>query len=363
MNFAIARSSAGVDLATTRGADSQSAIGSPSVDRPMEALEPSLIGYDRAMAEGSTRGALTWDDRDGGVAWHLELDRSILLPAQLVTGRLSIRAEHAVDARGLVITLIANEHWKHRETRTTGQGQTTTTVVTSRQDVAHEPVRLRGELHLGEGETFATEFELPVPPDGPASLQADDAGLDWTVEAKLDIPGGMDSTIERGVIVAQPTALLRAGAVQLGELALYDSADTGELEGDGATAAIELQPAPLVCGAPFTGSVTLQARSGTKVRGVRAELRVHVEATVSQGESETLTVWTGQLDGASGGDASDLAGDRTYRIQGTLPDRPLPSIELPHGKASATFHLILDRPWAADTHLVRDVAIATTAEI
>jgi len=312
---------------------------------------------------GSTKGALTWDDRDGGVAWHLELDRAILLPGQLVTGRLSLRTDRAVDARGLLVTLIAIEHWKHRETRTSGQGQTTTTVVTSRQDVAHEPVQLRGELHLGAGETLATEFELPVPPDGPSSLLADDAGLDWTVGAKLDVPGGMDSSIERGVVVAQPTALLRAGAVHLGEFALYESADAGEPGGDAATATIQLAPAPLVCGAPFTGSVKLHAGTGTKARGVRGELRVLVEATVSQGESEVITAWTGQLDGAAGGDASELAGDRSYAIQGTLPDTPIPSVELPHGKATATFHVILDRPFAPDTHLVRDVAIATTAEV
>lgn len=102
------------------------------------------------------------------------------------------------------MALTASEHWKHRESHTDGQGHTTTTVVTSRADVIHEPVQLRGDVHLGPGETLETEFELPVPPDGPASLQADDAGLDWTVEAKLDVPGGLDSRIEREVVVAQP---------------------------------------------------------------------------------------------------------------------------------------------------------------
>ena len=305
---------------------------------------------------GVKRGVLAWDEHSGGVGWHLELDRSILLPAQLVTGRLSIRAERGVDARALVIALTANEHWKHRQSSTDGQGHTTTTVVTSRQDLTHEPVQLRGEVHLGPGESWTTEFELPVPPDGPASLQADDAGLDWTVEAKLDVPGGLDARIERGVIVAQPTALLRAGAVHLGEYALYESADAGE---DGAAATIELKPAPLVCGAPFSGRIDLRVADASHIRSVRAELRVLVKATVSEGEQETVTLWTGDL--APLGET--LGAATSFEISGTVPARAVPSIELPHGRTTATFHVILDRPLAPDTHLVRDVAIATTAEI
>jgi hypothetical protein len=303
---------------------------------------------------------LAWDEHSGGVDWHLELDRTLLLPGQLVTGRLSIRADRELEARGLVVALTATEHWRHRQSQTDGAGHTTTTVVTSRDDLTQEPVQVRGALRLAAGETLATEIELPIPPDGPATLQADDAGLEWTVEAKLDIADGFDSRIERGVVVAQPTALLRAGAVPVGEFALYESADAAA---DGATASIELRPAPLVCGAPFTARVTLHASPGTKVRGVRAELRVLVEATVSQGERETITLWTGHLATSAGGGTEDLAGDRTFEVTDTLPATPLPSIELPHGRASAKFHVILDRPLSLDTHLVRDLAIATTAEI
>jgi hypothetical protein len=305
-------------------------------------------------------GKLAWDEHSGGVDWHLELDRSVLLPGQLVTGRLSLRAEHEIEARGLLIALTAVEHWRHRESSTDGQGHTTTRVVTSRADVMHEPVQLRGALALSPGETVSMDVELPVPPDGPATLAAEDAGLDWTVEAKLDVPAGLDSRIERGVVVAQPTALLRAGAVHVGEFALYESADVAA---DGITASIELRPVPLVCGAPFSGRVTLQVPQGAKVRGVRAEVRVLVEATVSQGERETITAWAAALSSAGESGTEELAGTRIFEVSGSLPGTPLPSIELPHGRASATFHVILDRPFAPDTHLTRDVAIATTAEI
>jgi hypothetical protein len=308
----------------------------------------------------SPASKVAWNEHSGGVDWHLELDRSVLLPAQLVSGRLSLRSERRIEARGLVVALTAAEHWRHRETRSDGAGHTTTTVVTSREDLTHEPVQLRGAFEVGAGQSLRIEFELPVPPDGPATLQAEDAGLDWTVEAKLDIAGDLDSRIEGDVIVAQPTALLRSGAVPLGELALYESADVAA---DELTGSIELKPAPLVCGAAFTGRIVLRASESTRVRGVRAELRVHVEATVSGGEKQSIVLWSGVLATAGPEGVGDIAGERTYEVAGALPPLAVPSVELPHGKTSATFDVILDRPWAIDTHLSRDVAIATTAEI
>jgi len=165
---------------------------------------------------------LAWNERSGGVDWHLELDRSLLLPGQLVTGRVSLHSDRRIEARGLLVALSATEHWRHRETHTDGSGHTTTSVVTSREDLAHEPVQVRDALTLREGETLKIEFELPVPPDGPATLEAEDASLEWMVQAKLDIAGGLDSRIEGSVVVAQPAALLRAGAVPVGEFGLYE---------------------------------------------------------------------------------------------------------------------------------------------
>lgn len=301
------------------------------------------------------RSTGAWDEDSGGGSWHLELDRLALIPGQLVNGRVSFRAHGSIEARGIVVALKAVEHWRWRQTQTTGTGQVTTRVVTSRADLTHEPVELHGALRLTAGESFEQAFQMPVPPDGPASLAADDAGLDWTIEAKLDIEDGLDSRIERPVTVVQPTALLRAGAVPLAELALYESADVAD---GGITGTITLKPAPLVCGEAFAGQVELKLPGSESLQEIRAELRVKVEATVSSGESETITTWAGQL-----APAGQVDGTASFAISGTVPARPLPSIKLPHGRASATFHVILAKAWAADIHLVRDVAIATTGEI
>ena len=299
--------------------------------------------------------ALAWEASSGGVTWHVELDRTVLLPGRLVGGRLSIRADGEINARGVLVGLVAEEHWRHRVTERDANGNTSTRVVRSTNELLREPVQVHGALQLAAGETWTATFEQPVPAMGPATLVADDAGLDWTFEAKLDIVGGFDERIERPIVVAQPTALLRAGAVNVGEFALYESVD---ITGDEIKASMKLEPMPLACGEPFSGRIELSLPSPVNLQEIRAELRVEVEATVSEGEREEITAWSGVL-----APAGTYRGTVSFDVQGNLDARPLPTIELPHGKAGATFRVILARAWAIDTHLVRDVAIATTTEL
>jgi hypothetical protein len=296
-----------------------------------------------------------WQESSHGVAWDDSLDTQLLLPGRLTAGTLSITADGPFEARGLVAALVAVEHWQHEESSTDGQGNTTTRTVTSTDELVREPVQLSGPIQLAAGETRRFSFEMPVPPLGPASLDAKVAGLTWTFEAKLDRPGLPDSRIEIPVIVVQPVALLRAGVVHVGEFALYPEAAAGK---DDLTAAITLDPLPLCSGAPFRGSVILRSAETRRLQEIRAEIRVKVEATVSRGKDETITAWSAVI-----APSAEVQGERTLQFDGTLPATPLPTIELPHGKASAQFHLILATAWARDPHLVRDVTIATTLDL
>ena len=297
----------------------------------------------------------TWQQSSHGVAWQLELDSDRLVPGRLTAGTLTVAPRDSMDARGLVAALVAIEHWQHEETTTDGQGHSSTRTVTSRNELRREPVAVTGPLQLAGGETRTFPIQMPVPPLGPASLEATVAGLTWTFEAKLDQPGRPDSQIEVPVRVVQPVALLRAGVVPVGEFALYPDADAGR---DGLTAAITLDPLPLCSGAAFHGSVILRTAAARRLQEIRAEIRVRVEATVSSGKDETITPWAAILV-----PALDVQGERVIQFEGSLADTPLPTIELPHGKASAAFHLILATAWARDPHLVRDVTIATTLEL
>jgi hypothetical protein len=296
----------------------------------------------------------TWEDTSHGLAWRIDLDRDRLLPGRLVAGQVSVTADGETEARRLVVTLIGVESWQHEETTTDAGGRTSTHTVTSTAELPRVPVELSGPLRLARGETRTWPVSLPVPALGPASVEATVLRVAWTVEAKLDRPG-FDSRIEAPVWIVQPVALLRAGVVHVGEFALYPEADAAV---DDLTAAIELDPLPLCSGAPFRGHVTLRTGHPRRLQEIRAEIRVHVEATVSSGKDEWLTAWAQTLV-----PALDFDGERRLDFEGLLADTPLPTIETAHGRTSAYFHLILATAFARDPHLVRDVSIATTLEL
>jgi Arrestin (or S-antigen), N-terminal domain len=296
----------------------------------------------------------SWQATSHGAAWQVELERDHLLPGRLVGGQVSVTADDDIDARQVVVTLIGVESWQHEQTTSDGQGHTTTRTVTSNAELPRVPVELSGPLHLAAGESRTWPVQIPVPGLGPASVEGTVLRVAWTIEAKLD-RSGFDSRIEVPVRIAQPMALLRAGVVHVGEFALYPEADAaiGNL-----TAAIELDPMPLCSGAPFRGHATLRTDHLRKLQEIRAEIRVHLEATVSSGKDEWLTAWASTLV-----PALELDGERRLDFDGTLSDVALPTIETAHGRLSASFHLILATAFARDPHLARDVSIATTLEL
>jgi hypothetical protein len=96
------------------------------------------------------------------------------------------------------------------------------------------------------------------------------------------------------------------------------------------------------------------------VQEVRLELRVVADVTVPGGHHDEIVAWRGVLQSGPG------------PFGGPLTEHPftaepvgawLPSLDLPHGRARAEFHVILAQAWAPDIHYVREVALATTAEL
>jgi hypothetical protein len=290
-----------------------------------------------------------------GIDWILELETDGLLPGRLARARVQLTAHHAVNARGLLATLIGTEKWQYAQSQPRAGGGFETRTVTD-EDSTRVPVQLAGAVVLSDGATRSFDLDIPVPPLGPASLDATVSSMAWELEVKLDQPGWMDSAIVVPVRVLQPTALLRAGVVHVGQFALYPAADA---QTDGARASIELDPMPLCLGAPFSGSLTIETTEPTRVKEVRFELRVHVESTVNSGREEDMTIFVGQV----AGEGELQAGTEVIPFRAELPRMDLPTIELPHGRAQATVHVILARAWAPDPHLVRDVALCTTTEI
>src|SRR4051812_18311461 len=187
------------------------------------------VPYDpRAIRTEGVTMSSSWRADSHGIQWVATLDSDRLLPGRLTAGSIAITADDRFEARGLVAALVAEEWWQHEESSTDGQGHVSTRTVTSRRDLVHEPVQVSGPVVLERGEARSFAIQMPVPPLGPASLEATVAGLAWRFEAKLDRPGQLDSGIDFAVRVVQPIALLRAGVVHVGEFALYPEADAGD---------------------------------------------------------------------------------------------------------------------------------------
>ena len=291
-----------------------------------------------------------WSGSSGGAAWQVELVTDRLLPGRLAEGRVTVTAERDIDARALVATLRGEERWRH----VVSNGKTTT-IVTSREDYPPVAVVVAGPLRLARGDVHAFALAIPVPPLGPATLDAQEAAVSWTLEAKLDIPNGSDSGIEVPVRIVQPVALLRAGVVRVGEFALYEAAGA---QGGGVSGSVELDPVPLVAGEAFRGRLVLAPSEPMDLQVVRLEVRVLVESTVSGARHETFTPFEAVVSGPA-----RLAGELEIAVEGVLGERALPTLTTEHARATAQVHVILARLLARDAHLVRDVAIATTSEL
>ena len=290
---------------------------------------------------------------DGAVDFELSLDRRELLPGQLATGSVRLAFRHAVEFRGIVASLTATEQWQWKRTTQGANGQTTTQTVTERHELQRLPVMLEGPGSHGAGDTRDFRLELPIQPLGPATFEATVSRLTWRLEVKLDVPG-FDPSIETDVVVLQPMGLLKAGVIDVAEFALWPSADAAS---DGARASIALDPVPLCIGGRFGGRLSI-VTGVTRVQEVRLELRSKVEATVSSGLKEEITLWTGRVAGEG-----EFGGDTALPFEGLLTGGWLPTIRLPHGRSNATFHVILAKALARDTHLVRDIAICSTTEL
>lgn len=287
---------------------------------------------------------------NGGVFWSVELERQLLLPGRAMAGTVTFTPTSGMEIRGCIAALVATEQWQYTETTSDGQGHSRTRTRTATSELQRLPVMLSGPTTLVAGEAKTYPLQIPVPPLGPATFEATVTRLTWELEIKLDRPG-FDASVTVPVVVLQPTALLSAGVVRVGQFALYESADVadGQMAGK-----ITFKPVPLCLGAPFTGSVEMAGSPPSRLKEIRMELSVKAMSTVNNGREEKILLWQAKLPASTTG---------TIPLEGQLPAMWLPTVELPHGRSDAVFDIVFARSLAADDHLARDVALASTTEI
>ena len=163
---------------------------------------------------------------DGGVAFRLDLDSDTLLPGRVATG--CVRSSSGRD-RG------PRDHRQPDRHRDCGRRRKpTATRMATTPDEDRDVDRgaaARCPSMLGRTGVVCCRREPGVLVGDPgaaararATFEATVAGLTVAVEVKLDVPG-FDPDVTADVVVLQPTALLRAGVVDVAQFALFPSAD------------------------------------------------------------------------------------------------------------------------------------------
>ena len=288
--------------------------------------------------------------------WAVELDPPILLPGRSVAVFLTYSPDRDHEGRAARAVLRCEE--RYRYSRTEGSGSTAHNVThTGVEELARLEVKLADAQRFHAGQPISWHTTFDVPGLGPASFEGDALRCDWTLEASVDVPMGLDPLLVQPVHVAQPMALLRAGVIDTGQYGLFEDAPVNL---DALPAQIRIEPVPISLQAPFQGVFTVEMAGMTKVQEVRVELRVVSEVTVQGGHHDEIVASRGVL----------VPGP--VEFGGPLTEHPftaaasgawLPSVDLPHGRSRGRFHVILAQDWAPDIHYQRDVALATTSEL
>jgi hypothetical protein len=288
--------------------------------------------------------------------WTVACDPPVLLPGRSVAVALTYRPERDLEARGVRAVLRCRE--RYRYTRTEGAGTTAHRVTkTGVEELARIEVELAGPLRVIKGQPLTWHCSFEVPPLGPASFEGEALRCDWTLEANVDVAMGLDPRLEETVHVAQPMALLRAGVVDTGQFGLYEESPANL---DALPAQIRLRPVPISLQAPFEGAFTVEMAGKGEVQEVRLELRLLSEVTVAGGHHDEIVAWAGVLQPGPGLFGGPLA---EHPFNAEASGAWLPTLDLPHGRSRAEFHVILAQAWAPDIHYRRDVAVATTSEL
>lgn len=285
--------------------------------------------------------------------WAIGLDPPVLLPGQSVAVSLTYTPDRDHEGREVRAMLRCRE--RYRYSRTEGAGKTAHRVTrTGVEELARIEVKVADGQRFVRGQPVTWRITFEVPGLGPATFEGDALRCDWTLEANVDVPMGLDPRVVEAVHVAQPTALLRAGVVDTGQFGLYETAPVNL---DALPAQIRLDPVPISLQSPFEGAFTVEMAGLSKVQEVRLELRVRADVTVSGGHHDEIVAWRGVLVAGPSQFGGPLA---EHPFTAEAPGTWLPSVDLPHGRSRARFHVILAQEWAPDIHYERDVAVATT---
>lgn len=288
--------------------------------------------------------------------WAIQADPPVLFPGRPVRMSITYTPDRDFEARGVHVVLRCRERYRYSRTEGTGSNAHRVTR-TGVEELVRLEVQVAGAQRIVVGQPLTWHCTFDVPGLGPASFEGDALRCDWTIEANIDVPMGLDPRFEETVHVAQPMALLRAGVIDTGQFGLFEEVPVNL---DALPAQIRLDPVPISLQSPFDGAFTVEMAGKGKVQEVRLELRIVSTVAVRGGHHDEIAAWRGILQAGPGLFGGPLA---AHPFHADAIGAWLPTVDLPHGRARAEFHVILAQAWAPDIHYVRDVAVATTTEL
>ena len=249
------------------------------------------------------------------------------------------------EIRGARVTLVGVETWRYDRTYTDSKGHSHTETHTATRICPTSRSPSSSPTSFGPGETRGRAVPDPRSLARSADVRRQGTARRLGAAGQRRRPG----LRSRGRAPGRPPPADRAAAGgRHRRRPVRAVPGSGASRPTGLSGSITLDPVPLCVGAAFHGTLTVAAGSARNVQEVRLEIRVVSRSTVEGGRKETITAWPGD----SLGEGSFGGGATTIDFDGELPRRWLPTIETPHGRATARSTVIVATAWARDPHLV-----------
>jgi hypothetical protein len=278
----------------------------------------------------------------GPVTGSITIDGPVVV-GEGITGRISLVAAQAVDARGAAFRLVGLRLVEERRSVTHERADHTSTteswVEANGRLFAEEP-QLEPALPatLAPGQAYEATFTVPAPRLGPPSAHLGEAIVAWALDARWNVAMASDPFVATLVPVAQNPDLIRAGVGRQGGLSMLDTVAVGDAR-ISVTTPLPAAPGSLIS----VGVLWAGAPDGN------ARIELHRRTTAPNG-----------VEGIIASAISDAAALRSGAagVQLAVPVDAAPSFDGADLELTYVIRVLVDRRFRPDTAIERPVAVA-----
>jgi sporulation-control protein spo0M len=285
------------------------------------------------------------------VSLELDLPNAAYAPGEVIHARVIVRGEKDLKIQKGHIALVAREEYERqyqdRERDSDGDYRDVEVKrwLTDEQNVWNN--QFLGETTIRGGSDQSFQFDIPIPPDAPPTLQGGKIlKLNWLLKATLDRKMASDVEAKTDVYIHQyPTGQSAATAVS------GASSDPGDVE-----LALSLSNKEFTLGETVSGEFNVRPVKEFDVTEIRVELRRLESVPEALGNQSTDT----RSVKISGGVKLKPGQDQKYPFQISIPDSVPITANTRHGTISWALFGVLARRLRADTTVTRQIFVFHT---